>query len=112
MSTTATGAEIPARSAALCAPEWVRFVRGLHWKLVMVNGGQRCQWTTTETWIFGRNDIECDYCAYCGGVARILGTVRSVSGPLRLVGVSASQCVTENAGLGPAFVDNTLADGL
>ena len=38
---------------------------------------------TTETWIFGRNDIECDYCAYCGGVARILGTVRSVSGPLR-----------------------------
>ena len=40
-----------------------------------------------ETWIFGRNDIECDYCAYCGGVARILGTVRSVSGPLRLVGV-------------------------
>ncbi len=40
---------------------------------------------TTETWIFGRNDIECDYCAYCGGVARILGTVRSVSGPLRSV---------------------------
>ena len=45
---------------------------------------------TTETWIFGRNDIECDYCAYCGGVARILGSVRSVSGPLRLVGVSVS----------------------
>ena len=74
---------------------------------------------TTETWIFGRNDIECDYCAYCGGVARILGTVRSVSGPLLSRGVclrehvvTASQCVTENAGLGPAFVDNTLADGL
>ena len=75
---------------------------------------------TTETWIFGRNDIECDYCAYCGGVARILGTVRSVSCRRRLVSlasacehvVSASQCVTENAGLGPAFVDNTLADGL
>ena len=68
-----------------------------------------------ETWIFGRNDIECDYCAYCGGVARILGTVRRIP---RLGAsacehvVSASQCVTENAGLGPAFVDNALADGL
>ena len=55
-----------------------------------------------ETWIFGRNDIECDCCAYCGGVARILGTVRSVSGPLLSRGVclrehvvSASHCVTE-----------------
>ena len=52
-----------------------------------------------ETWIFGRNDIECDYCAYCGGVARILGTVRSVSGPLRLRMSVSSWSVPVNVSL-------------
>ena len=93
MSTTATGAEIPARSVTLCAPEWVRFVDT--WTSLEIGCSRtevskpKVDKTTEapETWIFGRNDIECDYCAYCGGVARILGTVRSVSGPLLSRGV-------------------------